>query len=535
MGTRRTRGGHGSGMGRIEPHFGSGPAPGAEGAAPKPAKKAAKAPSRRSERRQKPAKKARRGNGSRQSGKTRGFSLFRFVRGSVYWGAVASVWVGILCAGVLAYYALTLPSMDGLAVPKRPPSLQIVAVDGTPLAQRGKMRGHAVSLNELPPYLTQAVLATEDARFYGHFGVDPIGLARAMVVNVQAGRVVQGGSTITQQLAKNLFLEPDRTIERKLQEVILAFWLERRFTKDEILEMYLNRVYLGAGAYGVEAAAQRYYSKSARAVNLTEAATLAGLLKAPSRFAPTRNPERAAARAKVVLARMVDEGYITNREGEVALALPAEVARKRTTSIGYVADIVAEQASAFVGELTEDVIVETTIDAGLQTMAERALVAVMAAEGPGKGAEQAALVAVDGIGAVRALVGGVNYRSSQFNRAVTAKRQPGSAFKPFVYLAALETGLSPETVRIDGPTRINGWAPQNYDGDFLGPISLTHGLSRSVNTIAARLANETGYETVARTAKQERNGSGNVIMCRIEYGGWNTTIQGGHIWSFCEL
>lgn len=493
---------------RIEPHFGAGSddaalnlrlsaddrADGtgrrkAKAAKPKKAKAAGSSSRRRTSR------------GKRGGGSGRSF-LGRAVRFTAYWGAVAAVWAVLGLGGLFAYYAYQLPQSANLEIPARPPSIDVVAVDGSSLAQRGKMRGHAVALHDLPPVMSQAVIATEDSRFYSHFGVDPIGLTRALIANVAAGRVVQGGSTITQQLAKNMFLKPERTIERKAQEAVLALWLEQRFSKDEILEMYLNRVYFGAGAHGVEAAAQRYFDKSARDIELAEAAILAGLLKAPSRFAPTRNPKAAAERARVVLARMVDEGYITNTEGEHAATLPAKVAQPRMASVGYVADWVADQVESFVGEITEDVVVETTIDANLQVMAEQALVQVMAEAGEQKGASQAALVAIDGIGAVRALVGGVNYQASQYNRAVTAKRQPGSAFKPFVYLAALEMGLTPESLRIDGPTRINGWAPKNYDGDFHGPVNLSFGLSRSVNTIAARLTHEVGAATVAQTAQR---------------------------------
>ncbi|MEM9204725.1 MAG: PBP1A family penicillin-binding protein [Pseudomonadota bacterium] len=488
---------------RIEPSFG--PASGAfdlrvsEDDRPSPRKSRSKKKSVKSDRRDRRKKpKARRGGGSgRRSG-----GPFKTLRRLFYWGAVLGVWATLAVGGVLAYYATTIPDMQGLEIPKRPPSIEVRAVDGTIIGQRGKMRGHAVSLHELPRELKQAVLATEDSRFYGHFGVDVIGLARAMVANVQAGRVVQGGSTITQQLAKNMFLRPDRTMERKLQEVVLALWLEARFSKDEILEMYLNRVFLGAGSYGVEAAAQRYFGVSARSVNLQQSAILAGLLRAPSRLAPTRNPEGAEARAKVVLSRMVDEGFINRGQGEVAMTLPAKVTQARDDSMGYVADWVAEQVELFLGEVEGDVVVETTLDVNLQRMAQASLTRIMADEGAKRGAAQAALVAVDGVGAVRAMVGGVNYRASQYNRAVTAKRQPGSAFKPFVYLAAVEAGITPQSVRVDGPTEIANWRPENYAREYFGPVTLTQGLSRSLNTVAARLTQEVGVRQVTAVARR---------------------------------
>ncbi|MCB1492651.1 MAG: penicillin-binding protein 1A [Rhodobiaceae bacterium] len=494
-----------SGNERIEPHMGKAASGGSldirlsaedrPGGAPKGAKatraKAAKPAKTRTK------SSARR---SAKSDRPQRSTLGRIVRFSVYWGSVAAVWAVLAVGAVIGYYAYKLPQSANLEIPARPPSIEVVAVDGTILAERGKMRGHAVSLRDLPPILPQAVIATEDSRFYSHFGIDPIGLVRAVVTNLRAGGVVQGGSTITQQLAKNMFLKPERTIERKIQEALLSIWLERRFTKDEILEMYLNRVYLGAGTHGVEAASQRYFGKSARDITLPEAAILAGLLKAPSRYAPTTNPKGAAERARVVLSRMVDEGYITENQGTHAAALPARVAQPTLASAGYVADWVADQVQSYIGEIKQDVIVDTTIDANLQKFAEQAVVSVMADAGARKGVKQSALVAIDGIGAVRALVGGVNYQASQYNRAVTAKRQPGSAFKPFVYLAALDIGLTPDTLRIDGPTKINGWAPKNYSGDFLGPVNLSYGLSHSLNTISARLTNEVGPDAVVQAA-----------------------------------
>jgi penicillin-binding protein 1A len=438
------------------------------------------------------------GRGEGRSRRRRGGVLRRAIYGIVFLG----LWAVIAVGGVLGYYAYKLPRLADLEVPARPPAILVLANDGAELAQRGQMRGMAVGLRELPPYLAQAVIATEDARFYSHFGVDPIGLMRAALANFNAGGVVQGGSTLTQQLAKNLFLESERTMDRKLQEVILALWLEHRFSKDEILEMYLNRVFFGSGAHGVEAAAQAYFAKSAREVTLQEAATLAGLLKAPTRLAPNKHPEAAKERMEVVLARMVEEGFITRDEGRHAVRRPLEVARADASAVGYVADWVEELVGQHLGEIKEDVVVETTIDPVLQSQAEKSLVAAMRAQGKDLRAGQAALVAVDGIGAVRALVGGVSYRASQFNRAVKAKRQPGSAFKPFVYLAALERDISPEAVRIDAPTTYKNWSPSNYDGKFRGPMSIADALEGSINTVAVNLAAEAGPERVTSTARR---------------------------------
>ncbi|WP_349358857.1 PBP1A family penicillin-binding protein [Stappia sp.] len=442
-----------------------------------------------------------RGGGGRGGGRRRG--LVGVLRRGLYWTMVLGIWAGIAGIGVLGYYAAYLPPTSEWQVPQRPPNVRIVAADGTLMANRGDTGGEAVRLEQLPPYLPQAVISIEDRRFRSHFGLDPIGLARAMVTNVSSGRLVQGGSTLTQQLAKNLFLEPDRTLKRKVQEAVLALWLEANHSKDEILEMYLNRVYFGAGAYGVDAAARRYFGKSARMVTVAEAATLAGLLRAPSRLAPTRDPDAAHARASTVLAAMAEEGYLTEQEARDAIAAPMRVVTHHTSaSENYVADWVMEQLPSFVGAIESDIIVDTTIDLGLQIIAEDALRRALAEEGAERGVEQGAVVTLDRAGAVKALVGGRDYATSQFNRAVHAKRQPGSAFKPFVYLAALERGLSPGTVRVDEPVRFGRWAPQNYSKDYRGPVTLTEGLSLSLNTIAAKLANEVGPRAIIRTAKK---------------------------------
>lgn len=443
-------------------------------------------------------------NGRRKSkARRRRGGLVGLVRRAVYWGFVLCIWAGVGGAGVLIYYAAYLPPTSEWKVPQRPPNVRIVAADGTLMANRGDTGGEAVRLEQLPPYLPQAVIAIEDRRFRSHFGLDPLGLARAVFTNVTSGRLVQGGSTLTQQLAKNLFLEPDRTLKRKVQEAVLALWLEASYSKDEILEMYLNRVYFGAGAYGVDGAARRYFGKSARLVSIAEAATLAGLLKAPSRYAPTRNPDLAAGRAATVLGAMAEEGYLTEREATDAIAAPMRVVTHHTSaSENYVADWVMERLPGYVGAVDDDIIVDTTIDLGLQIIAEDALRRALDEEGAKRGVGQGAVVTLDGSGAVKALVGGRDYSRSQFNRAVNARRQPGSAFKPFVYLAALEHGLTPGTVRQDAPVRIGKWAPQNYSKSYRGPVTLTEALSLSLNTVAARLANEVGPKAIIRTARK---------------------------------
>ncbi|MBL4646430.1 MAG: transglycosylase domain-containing protein, partial [Rhizobiales bacterium] len=414
-----------------------------------------------------------------------------------------ALWGAIGVGGILIYFAAELPQISEISIPERAPNVQILARDGTLIANRGETGGETVRLEHLPPYLPQAVMAIEDRRFLSHFGIDPLGLARAMVSNYRAGRVVQGGSTLTQQLAKILFLSPERTLRRKIQEAVLALWLEQKFTKAEIMEMYLNRVYLGAGATGVDAAARTYFHKSARYLTLSEAAIIAGLLKAPSRLAPNRNLKGAHARARLVLGAMLEEGYITASEREYAITNAATAkSRHLAGSENYAADWLFDRVKGFLGKIEQDVVVETTIDMRLQKLAESALRTGLDRDGKTYGVEQGAIISIDPTGAVRALVGGYDYGKSQFNRAVDAHRQPGSAFKPFVYLAALEIGLTPDTVRIDGPVEIQGWTPQNYNKKYRGPVTLEQALNYSLNTVAARLADEVGIERVAEVANR---------------------------------
>jgi penicillin-binding protein 1A len=418
-----------------------------------------------------------------------------------YWTLVLGLWAVIGAVATIAIVASTLPPIQSLEVPKRPPTVEIVGLDGRPLVSRGEMSGTDVPITELPAFLPRAFIAIEDRRFYSHHGVDPIGLGRAVVANALRRGVSQGGSTITQQLAKNLFLTQERTLWRKLQELVLALWLERKLGKAQILELYLNRVYFGSGAYGVEAAAQRYFGKSARQVKVAEAAMLAGLVKSPSRLAPSRNPNGAERRAQAVLAAMADLGFITETAAKVALAQPAHAVKPAGAgSVNYVADWIMDVLDDLVGRLEQDLVVETSIDPALQAAAEKALVEELAQKGPKLDVAQGALVAMTPDGAVRALVGGRNYAESQYNRAVAAKRQPGSAFKPFVYLTALERGLTPETVREDKPIALKGWKPENYSRDYHGAVTLTQALALSLNTVSVRLTLEFGPVAVAKTA-----------------------------------
>jgi penicillin-binding protein 1A len=437
-------------------------------------------------------------SGAKRRSKSRGrFSVGRLF----YWTAVLGLWAAIAVVGVVVYVGAHLPPIQSLEIPKRPPTIQITGLDGSVLASRGEMPGANVALKDLPPYLPKAFIAIEDRRFYSHYGVDPIGILRAAVTNLLHRGVSQGGSTLTQQLAKNLFLTQERTMARKLQEVELALWLERKHSKSEILELYLNRVYFGSGAYGVEAAAQRYFGKSARNVTIAEAAMLAGLVKSPSRLAPNRNPEGAEQRAQIVLSAMADAKFITSAQAQASIGHPSyNVKPVGAGTVNYVADWIGEVLDDLVGQIDQSIVVETTIDPKLQSVAEAAIIDELAAKSVKFNVSQGALVAMTPDGAVRAMVGGRNYAESQYNRAVTAKRQPGSAFKPFVYLTAIEAGLTPETIRQDAPIDVKGWKPENYTHEYFGSVTLTQALAMSLNTVAIRLGLEVGPKNVVRTA-----------------------------------
>jgi penicillin-binding protein 1A len=400
-------------------------------------------------------------------------------------------------------FAPPMPDTATLWRARHSPGATFYGVDGTVLSQRGAFNGALIPVSELPKHLSQAVIATEDRRFYNHFGMDVIGFARALISNIRAGGIVQGGSTLTQQLAKNLFLTPTRTVTRKIQELMLAIWLEARLSKDEIITLYLNRVYLGAGAYGVEAAAQKYFGKSARRVNLSEAALLAGLLKAPSRYAPTSNLKRSNARAKQVLKNMVAAGYLNDAKFKAAVRAPAKLTRSAVNNESrYFIDWVHERLPSLIGHPDADLIVMTTLDVKAQKAAVTAVRAHLKRDGAKRKIGQAALIAFDPSGAVRAMVGGRSYAASQFNRTTQAKRQPGSAFKPFVFLTALEAGMTPRDNVRDAPIKIGDWRPRNFSKKYLGDVSLETALAKSLNAPAVRLSERFGRGNVAKTARR---------------------------------
>ena len=418
------------------------------------------------------------------------------------WSMVGAIWTGFFALLFLAWCAYDLPGPERLNELKRQPSVALLAADGSLIASYGDLYGDSVRLADLPPYLPAAVLATEDRRFYDHFGLDLRGVARALYVNVREGDMVQGGSTITQQVAKNLFLTPERSLHRKGQEMLLALWLERTFTKDQILELYLNRVYFGAGTYGVDAAAKKYFGRSARDVTIFQAAMLAGLLKAPSRFNPFNDKDLAKSRAELVIRNMVDAGQLTEAEAEaISDSSAPSMSSQASNQIGqHFADWVIDQVSSYVGYADQDLVVQTTLDPALQHQAEATLERVIAEHGGAVEASQGALVSMRPDGAVLAMVGGTDYRGSQFNRATQALRQPGSAFKAFVFLTAFENGYVPGNLFVDGPIRIGNWSPGNYQDRYYGKVTLRDAFARSMNSVAVQLSERVGRTKVIDTA-----------------------------------
>lgn len=411
----------------------------------------------------------------------------------------------VACLGLLAF---ALPPFSGTGDvwnKGRDYAITFTDENGEIIGRRGIRQDDAIPLEDIPPHVIKAVLATEDARFYQHFGVDVFGTFRAIIQNARANDVVQGGSSITQQVAKNLFLSPERTIQRKVHEAFLSMWIEARLSKDEILKLYLDRSYLGGGNYGVEAAAQYYFGKSIRDVNLAESAMLAGLFKAPSKYAPHVSMQQARARANVVLYRMLDAGFITQGQLVQARREPADLVNSpAVASPDWFLDKAYADTLALIEarHITGDYVIEvkTTINAKLQEAAQRIINKSLDTDGPQYHATQAAVVTMATDGAVKAIVGGRDYENSQFNRATDAMRQPGSSFKPFIYLAALLNGYTPDSVVLDGPVSVGGWSPRNYTGKYGGRVSLTTALAKSYNSVPVRLSQDFGRPAIIETA-----------------------------------
>ena len=437
------------------------------------------------------------------SGYRRGQRGRRSVLGALaYWGTVAVVLGLISVVLIVLFFARGLPDVSKLYDIHRQPSISYLDRNGALLAVRGSQYAPPIDLDTLPAYVPAAFVSVEDRRFYQHFGFDPVGILRAFAADVRHGHTVEGASTITQQLARNLFLTPDQTLRRKVQEVLLAVELEHQFSKKQILALYLNRVYFGAGAYGIESAAETFFNKPASKLTVGEAALMAGLLKSPTHYSPVSEQARAGQRATIVLDKMVETGAITAAQRDAALASPIKVSPALASQHAqYFVDWVDAQVRRLVGQPTTDLIVETTLDLPIDTAAENAARAVVGRDRR-LGVQQAAVVALDGSGRVRALIGGVSYAESQFDRAIDARRQAGSSWKPFVYLTAMEAGRTPDTMADDDPVTIDGWTPHDFEPDYLGPITLQTALQRSINTVAAKLADEIGRGNIAETARK---------------------------------
>ncbi|WP_321395450.1 PBP1A family penicillin-binding protein [Emcibacter sp.] len=448
----------------------------------------------------KSAKGSRKSRIARPSGtKPQRRGLARFFYGLM----VVLTWAVILLIPVTFYYAHDLPDISDIVASPGRDTVMILDQDGDILASYGNVYGDWLEMEEIPPEYIQALVATEDRRFFDHFGLDIRGLGRAVFRNVTSRGLVEGGSTLTQQLAKNLFLSSEKTAKRKIQELLLSFWLEMNFSKQEILAIYVNRVYFGSGAYGLDAAARTYFGHDARKLSLTEAAMLAGMLKGPALYSPLKDLQRAYQRTEEVLDNMVDASFIQPGTAEKAKRASVDIASETAGGdLRYFTDWIFEQVPGLIGQPTEPVIVYTTLKPETQLKAAGAVQQIMDREGVTRNASQAALVSMDPDGAVRAMIGGRDYVQSQFNRASQALRQPGSAFKIFVYLAALERGLSPSMIMRDSPVILDGWEPKNYTGDYLGQVSLETAFARSINTVAVKLAEKINRRTVTEMARR---------------------------------
>lgn len=445
----------------------------------------------------KPKKKKTTRKSKKKSGKKSSWkwALFKFA-------LIMALIVFLLLGGYILYCYLTMPDIQKAVSRTRQPSTVIMAENGNDIAKFGNVYAEVIYPDKLPKNLTDAIIATEDRRFYKHNGFDAIGFSRAMATNIFHRRYAQGASTITQQVAKNIFLTPNKNIKRKVQELLLARWLEHKFTKNQIMALYLNRVYFGSGNYGAEAAANWYFNKNVYQLNLREAAVLAGMLKAPNRYNPILQREAALKRANIVLENMKKNKFITEKQYKEALNLPVSNGQQyRVTGGKHFAQYVYDEVNDFIGERSDDIVVMTTLNQNLQETAEKILRAKIYAA-KGQNVTEGAVVIMDKNGAVKAMVGGIDYNRSQFNRAVQAKRQSGSAFKPFVYLTALQYGFTPETTVNDAPISIGKWKPENYTKRYYGNVTLTYALVHSLNAATVNLSRELMLKDIARNARK---------------------------------
>ena len=417
----------------------------------------------------------------------------------IKWLFLIFIWLVLFLSIAVTWSLLNLPETESIQI-SRQPSITFLDKEGRIIASYGDIYGQSIQYENLPKNLINAVIVTEDKRFFFHPGIDIKGIVRAAIVNLKAGRIVQGGSTITQQLAKNLFLTPERSFTRKLHELILSFWLEIRFTKQQLLSIYLNRVYLGSGTYGVQAASEKYFNKKVEELNLYECALIASLLKAPSRYNPIANEELSRERTYKVLENMKKSNLITD-QSIIEAKLNNKTYNKYTSapkSTRYFIDWLLPRVKSYLGEIKEDLIVRTTLDVKLQEIAEDSVNSITSKY---SSADQSALVALDLDGGVMAMIGGRDYGDTQFNRVTQAQRQPGSAFKIFVYLAGLKEGFEPEDEMVDSEININGWSPKNYKKEYLGEISLFDAFAKSINTVAVQLSENIGRQNVIKMAR----------------------------------
>ncbi|MDR3126418.1 MAG: PBP1A family penicillin-binding protein [Rickettsiales bacterium] len=416
--------------------------------------------------------------------------------------AMALLLALLLASALAAHLMLTLPKIDKALSTTRPASIIFLDSHGRKIAGVNDMYGKTAELDRLPPHVWQAVIAVEDKRFFSHRGVDPRGLARAIWRNVRADKTIEGGSTITQQVAKNVFLNRSRTLARKIQELMISLWIEKKFSKKQILALYLNRVSLSRGRFGINAAAEDIFGKDAYRLNLAEAAILAGMLKAPGRYDPAQNPDRSLARAKVVLKLMLDQGYITPAQHEEAATYRYAPPKRTDFMTRYFTDYASAEMVSLIGEPEEDLVITTTLNLSAQRATEEAVRRAIAEHGAKFRFSQAAALFMDLSGGIRAMAGGRDYQASQFNRSTQMRRQPGSAFKPFVYLAALESGMEPGDIFVDMPVCMRGWCPKNHDGRYAGEVSMAEAMEKSLNTVPVRIAQKIGLKPIVKSANK---------------------------------
>lgn len=438
-------------------------------------------------------------------GKIRGYdgdSSHPILRTLFYYLFILGIWAGIALSIVILYLALTLPNIEHITNKTRSPSITILDRNDEKITAINDMYGNTVEVEKLPKHVWQAVIATEDKRFFSHFGVDIHGLLRAIYNNIKANRTAQGGSSITQQLAKNVFLSKERSIKRKLQEVMITLWLEHKFTKNQILSLYLNRISLVGGKYGIAIAAESIFGKSIYDINIAESAILAGMLRAPSKLNPAKNPDASISRMKVVLKLMREQNYITEDEYITAMNYKYEKQDTNFNQTRYFIDYTMDSFNSLIGDISTDIIIHTTLDSKIQKTAENITKTYLENDGEKYNFSQIATVIMNTDGEILGLIGGSDYSQTQFNRVSQMKRQPGSIFKPFVYLAGLESGLTPTDIFDDKPTSIGDWTPRNHDEKYLGPVTMKTALEKSLNTVPVQIAKKIGLKNIIKTAQK---------------------------------